>query len=624
MPAETHVEQGPMDRQEVFELIRDRLADILEIEPSAINEGDSFADDLEADSLALIELVEALEEELGERTVGLPHRRRGPRGPEDGARRRRLRRRPAVGDLSRWTPDPIMLARRAPRPRRSPTPSCWPTPFVHRSWCAEHPGHASNERLEFLGDAVLGLVVTDHIFTLYPDLAEGWLSPSPRGASCAPARWPRWPTSCELGDAPPARQGRGASGGRAKPSILADALEAVIGAVYLDGGWAPARTFVLGLVRDRLDALVEARRPDYKSRLQELAAATFDTELRYDVAEAGPDHAKTFTARRGGRRRLLGRGEGRSKKQAEQVAANEALLTPRRGAGRSARRGSENPVRGPGCLSCPRSRRSAASWTRGGRQAGQDRRGHRAEVRSPDCRKKEFVAASRAPRSRRSSAGGCYLSRSSTPATCSSSTCAPAGGCDGPRPRTRSRRAPRWWSPSPRAASSAWSTPGGLEVFVATPDELLERGARAAALGLDPVDEPISWTPSAGCCSSRATKLKPLLMDPTRRRHRATSTPTRSSSAAGLRHDRESHAARSQEIRRLYRALVETLHEAVKHRGSTLADGLYVDLSGKPGDYQDELKVYERDGQACRRCRGVVAKAKLSGKVVYYCPECQV
>ena len=70
MPAETHVEQGPMSRQEVFELIRDRLADILEVEPSTINEGDSFTDDLEADSLALIELVEALEEELGERTVG--------------------------------------------------------------------------------------------------------------------------------------------------------------------------------------------------------------------------------------------------------------------------------------------------------------------------------------------------------------------------------------------------------------------------------------------------------------------------------------------------------------------------------------------------------------------------
>ena len=70
MPAETHVEQGPISRQEVFELVRDRLADILEIDPGTVNEGDSFADDLDADSLALIELVEAIEEELGERTVG--------------------------------------------------------------------------------------------------------------------------------------------------------------------------------------------------------------------------------------------------------------------------------------------------------------------------------------------------------------------------------------------------------------------------------------------------------------------------------------------------------------------------------------------------------------------------
>lgn len=70
MPAETHVEQGPLDRQQVFELVRDRLADILEVEPTGISEGDSFTDDLEADSLALIELAEALEEELGERTVG--------------------------------------------------------------------------------------------------------------------------------------------------------------------------------------------------------------------------------------------------------------------------------------------------------------------------------------------------------------------------------------------------------------------------------------------------------------------------------------------------------------------------------------------------------------------------
>ena len=94
MPAETHVEQGPLDRNEVFEIVRDRLADILEIEPATITEGQSFVDDLDADSLALIELVEALEEELERAHRRLPHRGRGPRRPEDGARRRRLRPRP--------------------------------------------------------------------------------------------------------------------------------------------------------------------------------------------------------------------------------------------------------------------------------------------------------------------------------------------------------------------------------------------------------------------------------------------------------------------------------------------------------------------------------------------------
>jgi formamidopyrimidine-DNA glycosylase len=122
----------------------------------------------------------------------------------------------------------------------------------------------------------------------------------------------------------------------------------------------------------------------------------------------------------------------------------------------------------------------------------------------------------------------------------------------------------------------------------------------------------------------RATKLKLILTDPTAVTGIGPVYSDEILHGAGLRHDRESHELSSQEMRRLYRALVETLHEAAKRRGSTLADGLYSDLSGKPGDYQVELKVYERDGQACKRCRGVVAKAKLSGKVVYYCPECQV
>ena len=237
MPAETHVERGPMDRQQVFELIRDRLADILEIEPSAITEGASFADDLEADSLALIELVEALEEELSERSVGLPDRRRGPRGPEDGARRRRLRRRPAVGatiDL----PVPG-LADLVERLGLDLAPDLLAPALVHRSWCAEHPGHPSNERLEFLGDSVLGVVVTDHVYRVHADLDEGELTEIRKTVvnSVGARRRRRRP---RLGDHLLLGKGEELSGGREKPSILADAMEAIIGAVYLATGFVGA------------------------------------------------------------------------------------------------------------------------------------------------------------------------------------------------------------------------------------------------------------------------------------------------------------------------------------------------------------------------------------------------
>ena len=136
MPAETHVEHGPLGRDEIFEIVRDRLADILEIEPGTISEGQSFVDDLDADSLALIELVEALEEEVSDRSVGLPDRRRGPRRPEDGARRRRLRPRQDQG--GRLTFD-VLAARIG---YEFADPELLARSMAHRSWCAEHPGHA--------------------------------------------------------------------------------------------------------------------------------------------------------------------------------------------------------------------------------------------------------------------------------------------------------------------------------------------------------------------------------------------------------------------------------------------------------------------------------------------------
>jgi formamidopyrimidine-DNA glycosylase len=165
---------------------------------------------------------------------------------------------------------------------------------------------------------------------------------------------------------------------------------------------------------------------------------------------------------------------------------------------------------------------------------------------------------------------------------------------------------------------------GEGEVFVAAADSLLDEVPEMALGGLDPVAEPVSWTAFAHVLLSKSAKLKALLMDPT---VVAAIGPLYSDEilfAAGLRYDRTSGSLSSQEIRRLYRGLVETLHEAVKHRGTSNDEHPFVDLYGKPGDYQIELKVFAREGEPCRRCRSPIAKARFSNRAVYYCPQCQV
>jgi ribonuclease-3 len=182
----------------------------------------------------------------------------------------------------------------------------------------------SNERLEFLGDSVLGLIVTDHIFRTYPDMPEGELA-KVRAAVVSAAALAEVAIELELGEAVLLGKGEDASGGREKPSILADALEAVIGAVYIEGGWDAAERLVLDLLGERI---VEASEgpggQDYKTRLQELTARELTELPRYRLTDEGPDHAKRFFAevRIGGE--VRGRGEGRSKKQAEAAAARDA------------------------------------------------------------------------------------------------------------------------------------------------------------------------------------------------------------------------------------------------------------------------------------------------------------
>lgn len=196
--------------------------------------------------------------------------------------------------------------------------------LAHRSWVAENAGWASNERLEFLGDSVLGLVVTDHLYVTYPTLPEGELAKI-RSSVVNAAALAEVAAGLAVGDALLLGKGENTSGGRQKASILADAMEAVIGAVYLDRGWPAVEELVMGLFGSRIEEA--AGRPggaDYKTRLQELCAREFEKLPIYLVEEEGPDHAKRFEAVvviDGAQR---GSGRGRSKKQAEQAAARDA------------------------------------------------------------------------------------------------------------------------------------------------------------------------------------------------------------------------------------------------------------------------------------------------------------
>jgi ribonuclease-3 len=194
----------------------------------------------------------------------------------------------------------------------------------HRSWCGEQDGAPSNERLEFLGDAVLGLVVADHSYRLYPDLPEGQLAKI-RAAVVNARVLAEIGEELAIGEVLLLGRGEETSGGRTKASILADALEAVIGAVYLDAGWEAAQPLVLRLVGERLgQAAAEPDDFDHKSRLQELTVHQGAGIPRYAVVGSGPDHDRHYVAEVsiGGVHR--GTGEGSSKKDAEQAAARSA------------------------------------------------------------------------------------------------------------------------------------------------------------------------------------------------------------------------------------------------------------------------------------------------------------
>jgi len=162
------------------------------------------------------------------------------------------------------------------------------------------------------------------------------------------------------------------------------------------------------------------------------------------------------------------------------------------------------------------------------------------------------------------------------------------------------------------------------EMFVTRADELDKAVPELAHLGFDPVDDVMSWTRFGALLAQRHAQLKPLLMDQKFIAGIGNIYSDEILFAAGLRYDRASDSLSAQEVRRLYRGMVETLSEAIKHRGSSLADEQYRDLFGETGDFQGQHQVYDREGQSCRRCRNSIVRLKVAGRSSFMCETCQV
>jgi ribonuclease-3 len=198
--------------------------------------------------------------------------------------------------------------------------------LTHSSFAHERKQPARcNERLEFLGDSVLSVVVADYLYHHYPELPEGELTRIRAASVCEKALF-GFAKSINLGDSLLLSRGEQNTGGRNRPSILADAFEALIAAIYLDGGMEPAKAFILKYVVPTLDNHRKAAFKDYKTLLQEVIQQNPEDRLTYLlVEESGPDHDKVFHYEVHINSNPVGSGSGRSKKEAEQAAAKEAL-----------------------------------------------------------------------------------------------------------------------------------------------------------------------------------------------------------------------------------------------------------------------------------------------------------
>ena len=199
------------------------------------------------------------------------------------------------------------------------------TALTHSSYAHEQgPGHKYNERLEFLGDSVLGFITADKFFHAFRDIPEGRLTKLRASTVCEESLF-EFAKQIDLGDYLLLGKGEDKNGGRERASIVSDAFEAVIAAIYLDGSIDPAREFVLRFVMTAVEEKTITFK-DYKTKLQEIIQKNPEEQLQYVLSgESGPDHNKRFEVEVHLNSNVIGRGIGRTKKQAEQEAAREAL-----------------------------------------------------------------------------------------------------------------------------------------------------------------------------------------------------------------------------------------------------------------------------------------------------------
>ncbi len=198
------------------------------------------------------------------------------------------------------------------------------TSYAHEAKVNPKPQH--NERIEFLGDSVLSVIVSTYMYTNFPDLNEGQLTKLRAHLVCEASLF-EYAKKIRLGDFLQLGKGEELSGGRERPSLLADAFESVLGAYYLDQGFAKTQEFLLGLMQREIDFIcTHGICSDYKTRLQEYLQRDGDVDIAYKlVGSSGPEHSKVFSSEVLLQGEVIGKGEGRSKKDAEQHAAKNAL-----------------------------------------------------------------------------------------------------------------------------------------------------------------------------------------------------------------------------------------------------------------------------------------------------------